>query len=498
MLRSSCGTGAAHRVVRRVALLLLPLALLLAAGDAHAYAWMLQHQYTSCKACHTDPSGGELLTGYGRIISGDMLSMKWGGSSDSASRPTRRQLAFAPALLAARAKLAAKDEDTAKEADAAAAESPAASEPAGLPGEPGEPGGLPGEPGEPGGLPGEPTGLPSEPVSSGPAESKWDISPFLFGLVTTPDWLLLGGSYRHMNIITPQSESKFRTFPMMMDLYGQLQFGSFTAGGSIGGARVAAGSPYARAAQVTANQGKEWNLISRTHYLGYEVTPELLVRAGRLNLPFGARIPEHVMWVRSATRTDRESAQQHGLSVHYLAETFRVELMGIAGNYQINPDEFRERGYSGYFEYFLGTKTVFGASSLVTVAKNDRLVQDKASMTRMAHGVMLRSAVGHSTVVTAEIDALLRSRFEAGYVGFLQVDFEAVQGLRFMLTGEMLDEGHSKAADAPARTAGSGKPRVGGWVSASWWFLPHFDVRLDAIKRTAEDVSILAQLHCYL
>ena len=502
MLRSSCGTGAAHRVVRRVALLLLPLALLLAAGDAHAYAWMIQHQYTACNACHADPSGGELLTGYGRIISGDMLSMKWGGSpegsSDSASRPTPRRLAFAPALLAARAKLAAKDEETAKEAEAAAQESPAGSEPAGLPGEPGEPGGLPGEPGEPGGLPGEPTGLPGEPVGSGTAESKLDITPFLFGLVTTPDWLLLGGSYRHMNIITPQSEEKFRTFPMMMDLYGQMQFGGFKVGGSIGGARVAAGSPYARAAQITTNQGKEWNLISRTHYLGYDVTPELLVRAGRLNLPFGVRIPEHVMWVRSATRTDRESAQQHGVSVNYLGESFRFELMGIAGNYQINPDEFRERGYSGYFEYFLGTRTAVGATSLVTVAKKDRLVQDEGSMTRMAHGLMLRSVVGESTVVSAEIDALLRSRFEAGYVGFLQVDYEAVQGLHFMVTGEMLDEGHSKAVDAPARTPGSGKPRIGGWLSASWWFLPHFDVRLDAIKRTDEDVSILAQLHCYL
>jgi hypothetical protein len=324
------------------------------------------------------------------------------------------------------------------------------------------------------------------------------MTPFMFGLVPLPDWLLLGASYRHLNIITPQGEEKFRTFPMMMDLYGQLQFGSFRAGGSIGGARVAAGSPYARAAQVTANQGKEWNLISRTHYLGYQVSDSMLVRAGRLNLPFGVRIPEHVMWVRSATRTDRESAQQHGISLNYTAETFRFELMGIAGNYQINPDEFRERGYSGYFEYFIGTKTVVGASSLVTVAKNDRLVQDKLSMTRMAHGVILRSVVGESTVVSAEIDALLRSRFETGYVGFLQVDYEAVQGLHFMLTGEMLDEGHSKAVDAPARTAGAGKPRVGGWASASWWFLPHFDVRLDAIKRTAEDVSILAQLHCYL
>lgn len=505
MLSPSRGRLAAHPKplvsVLRIALLILPLLALLAPRDAHAYGWMLKHQYTSCGGCHTDPSGGELLTSYGRTMSAEGLSMKWGGSEGSARvRGLERRHAFDATRFAARAKLAEKDEETAGEkvnlAEGADATPEAESEEAG------------GETAEAKAAEGEGVEAPAEeapaeeaaPASSEATETPYDMTPFLFGAVTLPDWLLLGGSYRHMNIITPQGTSKFRTFPMMMDLYGQIKFGDFVAGGSIGGARVAAGSPYARSAQVTANQGKEWNLISRTHYLGYQVTDALGIKAGRLNLPFGVRMPEHTMWVRSATRTDRESAQQHGVSAYYLADSFRFELMGIAGNYQINPDEFRERGYSGYFEYFAGEKTVVGVSSLVTVAKNDRLVLDGESMTRMAHGGLLRTVIGESTVVSAEFNALMRSRFELGYVGMLQVDYEATQGLHFMLTGEMVDQGHTKAetAQPTPREPGSGKPRVGGWVSASWWFLPHFDVRLDAIKRTAEDVSILAQLHCYL
>jgi hypothetical protein len=490
MLSLSRGPLATHPrsivTLFRIALLLLPLVAFFAPRDAHAYAWMLKHNYTSCGACHTDPSGGELLTSYGRTMSAEGLSMKWGGAEGQArARGLERRVVLAPSRLAAHAKFAEKDEATAAEKEQleeGAAEGEANTEDAAA---------------EPSGEAAATEEAASEPAAAA-VEPPYDMTPFMFGLFDLPDWLLLGGSYRHMNIITPQSEEKFRTFPMMMDLYGQLKFGNFTAGGSVGAARVAAGSPYARSAQVTTNQGKEFNVISRTHYLGYQVTDGFSVRGGRLNLPYGVRIPEHTMWVRQATRTDRESAQQHGVSGYYLAESFRFELMGIAGNYQINPDEFRERGYSGYFEYFAGERTVVGLSSLVTIAKNDRLVQDKASMTRMAHGVTLRSVIGESTVVSAEIDALLRSRFETGYVGFLQVDYEAVQGLHFMLTGEMLDEGHSKAPDAPARTAGAGKPRVGGWASASWWFLPHFDVRLDAIKRTSEDISILAQLHCYL
>jgi hypothetical protein len=175
--------------------------------------------------------------------------------------------------------------------------------------------------------------------------------------------------------------------------------------------------------------------------------------------------------------------------------------MGIAVNYQINPDKFRERGYTGYFEYFPNPKTAIGVSSLVTVAKDDRLLLEGASTTRMAHGAMFRTAIGEQTVFVAEIDGLSRSRHEAGYVGFAQVDVEPWQGLHFMLTGEMLDEGHAKAtATTPAtpRTPGSGKPKVGGWLSAAWWFLPHFDVRIDGVQRTGEDLQVLAQLHVYL
>ena len=72
---------------------------------------------------------------------------------------------------------------------------------------------------------------------------------------------MLGGSYRHALLY---QREKVRQFPMQLDLYGELRIGNFRAGGTIGGARVKEGSPYARAAHITRNQGDEWNLISRT------------------------------------------------------------------------------------------------------------------------------------------------------------------------------------------------------------------------------------------
>jgi hypothetical protein len=110
---------------------------------------------------------------------------------------------------------------------------------------------------------------------------------------------------------------------------------------------------------------------------------------------------------------------------------------------------------------------------------------------------MARVGFGEKVALLTEFDGMFTSRREAGYVGFLQVDTEAVQGVHLLLTGEMLDQGHPKDPSI-ARTAGEGKPKVGGWVSLAWFVYSHFDVRVDLIKRTGEDPWLLGQVHVYL
>jgi hypothetical protein len=475
----------------RAAIIALPLLALFAPKQAHAYAWMIKRGYPSCPACHADPSGGELLTAYGRMISGLTLSTDWSGGGESASNAhgAKRQVAHGGALrFAAGAKGAGTDDDAEEAKKDDSSESTAAE-------------------GESSEASAEAAPAEAAPAAESSSSSGEPTFPnFLFGAFDLPEWLLLGGSYRHLNII-PTGAGKFRTFPMMLDVYGQMRFGGFTAGGSIGGARVDAGSPYARRAQVTGNQGKEWNLISRTHYIGYDVLPELTVRAGRLNLPFGVRIPEHTMWVRQATNTDRESSQQHGVAIAYVGEKLRGEIMGIAGNYQVKPDKYRDRGYAGYLEYAVGDTTTIGVSSLYTFTATDRASNANLKTMHQVHGLTARAGFGDKFCLLAEVDGILTSRREPGYVGFAQFDAEVLQGVHVMLTGEMLDQGHLKPAPnaavpgttvASPRTAGEGKPKLGGWLSVAWFVYSHFDVRVDAIKRTDEDVSILGQLHVYL
>lgn len=321
----------------------------------------------------------------------------------------------------------------------------------------------------------------------------------LFGAFENPEGLLLGGSYRHMAIYDVD-ESDFTTFPMQFDLYGQVKVGAFRAAASVGIARVDVGSPHARPAQVTTAQGEDMNVISRSHWVGADISDEVLVRGGRINLPFGMRIPEHVMWVRDATRTDRESDQHHGVAVSYSGDSLRGEVMAIAGNYQINPDRYRERGYSAYVEALVSDYWGVGVSSLITRADADFRTLEEEETVRQAHGAMARGRIIPELVLLFEADALLKSRRDLGYVGFLQADYEVVQGLHLMATGELLDEGYQDEIGGVAteKAPGFGEPKLGGWLSVDWFFYKQLELRVDAVFRQEDNTQLLAQLHLYL
>ena len=476
----------------------VPVALVLVwSADAHAYTWMIRHGYGGCTNCHTDPSGGEMLTPYGRAQGDLLLRMHYGKDTESgqASEPAKTTESFdsfdsfdsdseTKGDSKGAAKGDAKSDDGAGSKGQASGEAKAAAKP--------------------------------QKSASSKAEQDNDSdvprsAGFMWGLFDTPPWLLLGGGYRHSFLYVPSKPSgdQFRTFPMQADLYGELIVDRFHAGGTLGVAKVQPGSPYAHAAQITTNQGYQYNLISRTHFIGYDIGAkrEWMLRAGRLNLPFGVRIPEHIMWVRDFTHTNREAQQEHGVALAFNGDNVRAEVMGIAGNYQLNPDKYRQRGYSGYVEVAVAPKVAAGVSSMVTTAQSDFYTLEDAKTVRGAHGPFARVVISKPLVALVEADALHTSRRSLGYVGFLQLDYELVQGLHFQATGEALDEGFESkdlAGNSLARAPGAGKPRWGGWGTVDWFFLPHLEARVDAITRQnpapgqKPDFQLLGQLHFYL
>jgi hypothetical protein len=133
----------------------------------------------------------------------------------------------------------------------------------------------------------------------------------------------------------------------------------------------------------------------------------------------------------------------------------------------------------------------------VTYAQEDQFT-GKDDVTRQAHGLMARWAPVEPLVMLFETDLLFMTNTDAGYVGFLQADWEMIQGLHLILTGEVLDEGLSTEADAVPQAPGNGEPRFGGWASVDWFFFRQFEMRVDCIQRQNDPFTVLGQVHLYL
>ncbi len=345
---------------------------------------------------------------------------------------------------------------------------------------------------------------------------KWRVKPraedeevpksanFLW-FVELPEQLNLSGNLRYGSLIRPSSQTApFVPLLMATDLYATLNLGAFVAHVTTGvGTYTKTSVSYFGPAAILpacvpaeGTCGVQW--VAREFWAGVKLADEaVMLRAGRMNLPFGLRNNEHTSWVRSLTRTDVNIQQQVGASVMYSSDAIRGELMGIAGNFQVGPDAYRERGYSAYAEYALGRNAYLGASSLITYAAADPI--SLKPITRHAHGLFGRFAPHERVALLVEADFLAFQSPDVldrlGFAAFLQGDVSVMQGLHLMATVE-----------AAHRGTGEWGPNVGGWLSAAWYFLPHLELRLDNIvRRTATagpaantEYQLLVQLHAFL
>jgi hypothetical protein len=388
----------------------------LAASRADAYPWMIRHEYTGCSICHGDPTGGGVLTPYGRA-QGDLL-------------------------LRTRYK-------TPK--------------------------------------PGEEAGEPSS------------TSGFLWGAWEPPEWLLAGGSFRAATLVTKPagSAADVRFIQMQADLRAIIRPSFFRAGGAIGyvhdgGLGASIVSVKSTSADGTAHTD---NIVSREHWAGVAFKDDqFLLRAGRMNLPFGIRNIDHTLWVRKDTRTDINTGQEHGVAFAYNGDTLRGEVMGILGNFQIHPDAYRDRGAVGFLEYTISPRYTAGVSGLFTTTSLD--IVTRTTRKRGVAGLFTRMSPALPIVLMAEADALFDAQagksLSVGMVGMLQADYEPKQGIHVLGTVE-------------TRIDGAGAS-LGGWLGAAWFFLPHVDARVDGIFQSVASAnapssfvtSVLAQLHFFL
>ncbi len=317
---------------------------------------------------------------------------------------------------------------------------------------------------------------------------------FLWGL-ELPEALNLSGNLRGGALIP--IGGTVRPIVMATDLYGTFKYDRFvvhvTTGVGIRNAGLGAIVPLCTAAPC----GVQW--ISREFWAAATFNDEaVMVRAGRMNVPFGLRNNEHTSWVRAVTLTDINLGQQYGVSATYNNDVLRGEVMGIAGNYSLGPDMYRERGYSAFGELGLRSNLFVGVSSLVAVSAAD--LTNVKPLVRQAHGAMARFSPIDSLALLGEVDFLVWQQpgllDRLGFVSWLSADYEIVQGIHLVGSLEGMHQGD-----------GSRGPSLGAWAAVAWYVLPHVEVRLDGIFRretrptgqsATGGVTVLAQVHLFL
>lgn len=340
-----------------------------------------------------------------------------------------------------------------------------------------------------------------------PRKEEEEVPPsanFLWFL-ELPEAINLSGNFRYGSLIRPGDKTFYVPLLMATDLYGTLNLGPVVAHvttgvGTYSTRAIAYSGPAAIAPICDPSQGAcsvQW--VAREFWLGARFADEaVMVRAGRINLPFGLRNNEHTSFVRALTRTDVNIGQQVGASAAYNSDTLRGEVMGIAGNFQVGPDAYRERGYSAFAEYSFAHNAYLGVSSLITHANAD--LATSTETTRHAHGLFARLAPTETLALLAEADFLAwqtpQKLDRLGFAALVQADFDVLQGLHVMGTLEAAHTGSGEAG-----------PRLGGWLSAAWYFLPHVELRVDNILRRSPtagaaavpiEYQLLVQLHLFL
>ena len=311
------------------------------------------------------------------------------------------------------------------------------------------------------------------------------------GFLPLPSWFRPGGWVREgyiWNAVDGRIVDR-RSLQMRADLGADVKVGPFRAAAELGYAS-AEGTP--RLAQITRSTTGP-NLVGRELWAGVETSGgEGLLRAGRINVPFGLRNLEHTSFVRTATHTDLNEDQTYGVAFALSRPTWRAEVMALLGNLSVHPDAYRERGAAGYLELSVAPTAAIGFSALA--ARTDASLTTHHPTLRQAYGGFARISPWRPLVLQAEADLLLENQLgsgnqDVGHAEWLQMDLEPLRGL------------HVTGALEGMKTGTTPDLQRGAWGGLWWFVFPHVDVRADVVQRWGQGpatTTFLVQLNGYL
>jgi hypothetical protein len=200
--------------------------------------------------------------------------------------------------------------------------------------------------------------------------SKFGTAPeFMYGKVSTPEWLTLGGDLRGASGYMQTPQRYLVSFPMQTDLYAVAQKGNIDVAVTIG--------------YRPPEEGNELvtSIWSREHYVRWEQDGSthqgFMARIGRFMPVFGLRFAEHPVYTRRYGGTPLYS-DTYGASVAYINDQVEAHLTGFIKDPLIDPVR-HANGAALYAEYRVGEKTIVGAGGMAEISDYDQKYRGEIS-----------------------------------------------------------------------------------------------------------------------
>lgn len=269
-----------------------------------------------------------------------------------------------------------------------------------------------------------------------------------------------------------KEERSFLVIPMLAEAGAAVGLGPTLAYGTLGARRSGEG-------------GRELGAFSREHWLLVRYSEEGSLRAGRIVLPFGLRIPDHTQYVREDFGFDKWS-QSYALSLDHNALEWSLSVAPFVGDLARDPPRLMERGGAATFTYHVPAIASFGISALGALAEH---------YNRMATSLQVRSIVYGGSYVLGEAALQRRTSRDTDVnqtdgAGYLRAGWFVIRSLDiYAELGSRLTFGHPELTKA-RYTFGI------DWLPIPWVEISPA-AHLEETKETGMTFTALGQLHVF-
>lgn len=185
----------------------------------------------------------------------------------------------------------------------------------------------------------------------------------------------IGGNMRtlllYSNPIEPKDKTSFDLIPMLFEAQFVLLRGKFSFYGAF--------NPlFEKDFSKPLETSKKIKPFSREHWLMYNFSEGLYLRAGRMDLPFGLKSVDHTRATKQVLELEQQD-QYYGLMLDYVSNRWALHFMPYMGNYlkqKRSEADNEEKGGVLTVKAMVPTKIVLGFSSLLKKNKQDLLEKD--------------------------------------------------------------------------------------------------------------------------